>query len=154
MLDPSSLEVIVFRAKQLLEQMQKPNGGAAEKFLKLKPRDEDYEAVFTGAALASARAGYARLWAAPPPWPVKPDQTTIRIGAAYAEDFAGDDPRTRPFPGGYKGISPHLVPGRVWLVWEHVAPGATDGILFDGLVDLSDHFAWFPKPWRVVPPPP
>ena len=145
------LETIALQAKLMLEQLQKPNGPAAEKFLKLKPRDEDYDAVFVGAAIASARAGYARLWAAPPAWPVKPDQTNIRIGAAYAEDFDRDDPRTRAFPGGYQGISAHLVPGRIWLVWEHVAPGAHDGILFDGLVAFPDHFAWFPKPWRVVP---
>ena len=149
-----SIEVIVARARAMIEQLQKPNGPAAEKLLKLRPRDEDYAAVFVGAAVASARAGYAGLWAAPPAWPVKPDQTTVRIGGAYAEDFAkSDEPRTKPFPGGYVGISPHLVPGRIWMVWEHVAPGARDGISFDGLVALPDHFAWFPKPWRVVPQP-
>lgn len=147
-----SLDVIVHKAKELLVQLTKPNGEhPALRMMKLKPRDEDYAAVFSGAAADSARAGYAGLWAQIPPWPVKPEQTNLRVGAAYVEDFAKDDPRTKPFPGGYKQISHWLVPGRVWIVWEHVAPGSTDGILFDGLVALPDHFAWFPKPWRVVP---
>ena len=147
------LETIVAKARDMLLQLAKPNGSPSEKLLKLKPRDEDYDLVFATDAVAAARAGYAGLWAAPPPWPVKPDQTDLRIGAAYGSDFASDDPRTRPFPGGYKTISAHLVPDRVWLVWEFVAPGASDGILFDGLVALPDHYAWFPKPWRVVPRP-
>src|SRR5258706_2886163 len=150
MADP--LDVIVHQARLLLEQLAKPNGQPAEKLLKLKPRDDDYDAVFLPSAVIAARAGYTGLWPSPPGWPVKPDQTSLRIGAAYVEDFATDDPRTKPFPGGYKGISGHLVPGRVWLVWEYLTPGAMDGILFDGLVALPDHFAWFPKPWRVVPP--
>jgi len=97
-----------------------------------------------------ARSGYRSLWSQVPPWPVKPDQTDLRIGAAFAKDFATENARIRPFPGGYRDVARYLLPDRIWIVWEHVTPGAKDGILFDGLVAIDDHFAWFPKPWRVL----
>ena len=118
-------------------------------FAPLRPRDADYDAVFLPAATASARAGYAGLWAAPPPWPVKPTQTDIHVHAARSEDLASDP----FFPGGYKDIARFVKPGQIWMLWEHVVPGERAGMSFDGLVAFADHYAWFPKPWRVVPPP-
>src|SRR2546428_6895246 len=97
-----SLDVIVAKVRALLTEIAQANGQRAQKLLALRPREEDYAAVFAAGVAAGARAGYAGLWASPPPWPVKPEQTQLRIGAAYVEDFARDDPRTRPFPGGYK----------------------------------------------------
>ena len=136
------IEETVARARVLL---------ASTKSLEtLKPRDEDYAAVFVPEVAERARAGYQGLWSQVPPWPVRPEQTELRIGAAFAEDFATENARVRPFPGGYRDVARYLIADRVWIVWEHVAPGAKDGILFDGLVALDDHFAWFPKPWRVV----
>jgi hypothetical protein len=142
------LQLIIHRAREMLGAL----ASTTQPFAQLRPHDEDYGLVFVGDAALRARAGYAGLWQAPPPWPVRPEQTEIHVTAALAEDFARDDPRASPFPGGYKTIAAQLAPDQVWLLWEHVAPGQRDGIVFDGLVPIGDRWAWFPKPWRVVQP--
>jgi hypothetical protein len=123
----------------------------AEGFTLIRPRDEDYARVFLPAQAEAARASYVGLWATPPPWPAQPDQTELHVTAAYAEDFAANDPRAAPFPGGYRDVASTFQPGTIWLLWEVVRPGEPNGITFDGLVAVDDRFAWFPKPWRVGP---
>ncbi len=140
---------IIAEAHVVLARVADPKQG----FAILKPRDEDYDRVFVGAAAAAARAGYAGLWAGVPPWPARPDQTELHVAVAYTEDFAAGNERAAPFPGGYKTIAASLAPGVAWLLWEAVAPGERNGIVFDGLVPIDDRWAWFPKPWRVVPEP-
>jgi hypothetical protein len=39
------------------------------------------------------------------------------------------------------------------VCWELMAEDAEEGVAFDGLVWIDDHFAWFPKPWRFIPQP-
>jgi hypothetical protein len=117
---------------------------------KLKPRDEDYEAVFIGDAAAKARAGYADLWTSPPKSLARPDQTNVIAFAASAEKFATDNEYSREFPGGYRKVADKLKPGLVWVRFKYTVPGSDAGMAYDGMVFLQDHWAWFPKPWRVL----
>jgi hypothetical protein len=119
--------------------------------LALRPRHEDYAAVFAGDAAAAARAGYEGLWSNPPRWPIRPEQTALRVECALSDDFATGRAGAISFPGGYRAITRHLIPGRIWVCWEFLAPTARDGLAFDGLVEVGDRWAWFPKPWRVLP---
>jgi hypothetical protein len=48
------------------------------------------------------------------------------------------------FPGGYRRVAPHLQPDRIWLVWRYLRRGATEGMRYDGLVQLDDRWVWFP----------
>lgn len=116
----------------------------------LQPRDGDYEQVFIGPAAAAARAGYQQLWQSLPMLPLRSTHTILRVALLNATEFGQDSDAARSFPGGYRDIAAQLVPDRVWLCWEILEPGDEDGLLFDGLVYLGDHFAWFPKPWRVL----
>ncbi len=125
--------------------------GPLTRLAALQPRDTDYERLFVPAAAAGARAGYAGLWGAPPPWPAGPDQTVIHVAGAWSDALGVASAVTRAFPGGYATIATALQPGVVWMVWEVVAPGQRDGISFDGLTAIDDRFVWCPKPWRVVP---
>jgi len=34
--------------------------------------------------------------------------------------------------------------------WKYVKPGEQLGTSFDGLIYVNSHWAWFPKPWRVL----
>ena len=45
---------------------------------------------------------------------------------------------------------PLLDPHRVWARWKFVRPGEPSGMAYDGLVWVDDHWAWFPKPYRVL----
>lgn len=120
---------------------------------KLCPREADYAAVFAGEAAQRAREGYASLWKNPPKALGKAGQTQIRAFAAQADALGTDNDFSREFPGGYRAIAAQLVPENVWVVWKLLEPGGDVGMSYDGLVFLRDHWAWFPKPWRVLDTP-
>jgi hypothetical protein len=117
----------------------------------LRPQPDDFARVFIGAAAATARQGYEQLWSAPPKPLAKPEQTIVRAFATDAATLRGDNDASREFPGGYRAIAHHLQPGFSWVVFRVLAPGETQGISYDGLVRIGDRWAWFPKPWRILP---
>jgi hypothetical protein len=117
---------------------------------RLKPRDDDYSAVFAADAAERARAGYAALWQTPPATLGRRGDAIARAFGAQADALGHDNDFAREFPGGYRAIAARLMPDRVWLVWRYLAAGDEGGVRYDGLVYLGDHWAWFPKPWRVL----
>lgn len=133
-------------AELLARLPEAPDGVAV-----LRPRDEDYENVFAPAAVAGARAAYTSLWNAgvsvQAPAQASCDE---HIYVAPAGMLASDNELSRPFPGGYRTIADRLDPHRVWVCWRYVVPGDKSGINYDGLVWCDDHWAWFPKPYRVL----
>lgn len=116
----------------------------------LKPQPIDYAKVFVADAVPRAQRGYEQLWQQLPQVPFHPLHTQLRLFLAWSQDFAQGESRAAPFPGGYKDIGALLLPGLPWAAWELIETAEMDGLLFDGLVDLGDHFAWFPKPWRIL----
>ena len=58
--------------------------------------------------------------------------------------------RSWAFPGGYRSIARHLVPERIWVTWKYLTPGRSSGLAYDGLVWCDDHWAWLPRPYRVL----
>ena len=79
-----------------------------------------------------------------------PARAELDIHLAPAGLLAQVHPLSRPFPGGYRGIAALLDPHRVWAAWTVRAPGQRQGMAYDGLVWLDDHWAWLPKPYRVL----
>lgn len=120
---------------------------------KLKPRDEDYAAVFVGDSARLARDGYAQLWKNPPKALGKANQTRVKAFAAQADAFLDDNEFSREFPGGYRGVATQLQPDKIWVTWKLFEAGGELGMSYDGLVYLRDRWAWFPKPWRVLSDP-
>ncbi|HNN90711.1 MAG TPA: hypothetical protein PKI03_00515 [Pseudomonadota bacterium] len=122
----------------------------------LRPEPDDYARVFLPKCAEAARAGYSVLWENLPAWPVRDDQVRLQIAVARSEDFLERNERAQHFPGGYISIGPQLQPGQIWVCWEFIALSRDAGVAFDGLVLLGTRWAWFPKPWRVLPttPPP
>jgi hypothetical protein len=119
----------------------------------LRPRDGDYALAFTGEAVAAAHAHYAEEWPrqlAAPAGPSVDPHWRIEAHLAPAGLLAADNALSRPFPGGYRQIAPWLDPRRIWVCWRYLPPGAGAGIAMNGLVWLDDHWAWFPKPFRVA----
>lgn len=119
--------------------------------LALKPDDADYARVFRGAAAEQARAGYASVWA--DAWlRIEPrrEQVEVVVHVALAEELGVDPGALEAFPGGYRDVAPHLMPGLFWAAWEFREPGQPCGLQHNGLVLIDNRFAWFPKPWRVI----
>jgi hypothetical protein len=144
--------VELLRIKREAEQMLSALAvGPGEDILRtLRPRDEDYARVFTPEAAERARVGYTAMWNAPPRSLGKPGQTEVRAVACDAESLRTDNELSRGFPGGYQRIAGYLNPELVWVAFKVVVPGQSLGMAHDGLVYLGDHWAWFPKPWRVL----
>jgi hypothetical protein len=150
-----SAPIVVTRATAFLQQFVDPARQAERAALvaSLRPTPEDYAALFVPDAAEKARAGYeAALWSHPPPWPIRPEQTLVVVRAAVtAEALIAGEPDASMLPGGYRHIASSLRPGSLWLAWEFLAPGASAGLYFDGLVPRDhDRFVWLPKPWRIL----
>jgi len=144
----AGLEGIKARAQALLARFADPAAqGSADE---LRPDPSDYAAVFLPAAVDAARAAYQVAWLQSPRPTAQPGQTEVRVFAAPASFLADDNELSRRFPGGYRRIAHLLEPTRIWLSWKFVAPGASSGMAYDGLVWLDGRFAWFPKPWRAL----
>jgi len=138
-------------ARALLQEFVKPGANVAELSKKLAPTKADYAAVFEGDAAAKAEAAYAPAWAGGQMVIAgKPDQTALLIFGSTTDELKAGTGNAKNFPGGYKTAAPQMKSGLTIYAFKFVAPGATLGMAFDGLVWVNGHFAIFPKPWRFL----
>ena len=116
----------------------------------LRPRDSDYEQIFSAEAIAPARHYYQSLWQQGfrLQYPSKAHRIDTYI--CPAGFFAQDTSLSRGFPTGYHAIAKWLIPERVWVAWRYLKPGTEAGINYDGLVFVDDHWVWLPKPYRAL----
>jgi hypothetical protein len=155
-----ALETVQREARILLARFLDPALAATRMDMvrALRPELDDYARVFIPEVAEAARVGYSVLWENLPPWPVRDDQVRLQVAAARSEDFLENNERAQHFPGGYLSVARQLVPRQIWVCWEFIAPTREAGVAFDGLVPFGTRWAWFPKPWKVLPtaptPPP
>ena len=116
----------------------------------LRPRPEDYARAFLPPYVEAARVAFEAIWAEPPRVSPALPGSELKLNFAPAGMLAHDNALSWNFPGGYRSIAHLLDPHRVWVAWKLIAPGKTAGMAYDGLVWLDDHWAWFPKPYRVL----
>ncbi|MEJ8850982.1 Imm49 family immunity protein [Variovorax rhizosphaerae] len=139
-------EAIKTQVQPLLEALaHDPNGAVLQT---LRPRPADAALAFTPTHAAAFSEAAERMWAAGPRLPAATPGSRVVCHVAPAGMLADDNELSRHFPGGYRALAADLQPQRVWVAWKVIAPGATDGMAYDGLVWLDDHWAWFPKPFR------
>jgi hypothetical protein len=145
----ASTALIAAQVRPLLEALNRDATGAT--VAQLRPRPGDYDAVFRPEAVAAAREAYDAMWASRPP-AVRRASSRSRIDChvAPAGMLGDDNVLSRPFPTGYRALAEQLDPHRVWVAWKVVEPGHDAGMAYDGLVWVDDHWAWFPKPYRVL----
>jgi hypothetical protein len=124
-----------------------PTGAALRE---LRPRPEDYAKAFIWEMERPAQERYEKLWGAGIGFRRPVGRTQIEIHLAPAGALIDDNAMSRPFPGGYRSVAPLLTPARVWAAWQYRSPGSPTGISYDGLVWCDDHWAFFPKPYRVL----
>ena len=116
----------------------------------LRPHKDDYARAFVAQIADAARVAYEALWSKPPRVDSTPTGSKLKLSIAPAGMLLEDNELSRGFPGGYRTIAPLLNPHRVWVAWKLIPPGKDAGMSYDGLVWLDDHWAWFPKPYRVL----
>lgn len=112
----------------------------------LRPKPDDYARVFVAHVVPIARAAYETMWLAPELPVIADASATLDVSVAYASDLD----QSPAFPGGYSTIARLLQPDIAWACWRCVRPGEVRGTIFDGLVRVTDRWAWFPKPYRVL----
>lgn len=116
----------------------------------LRPRPEDYARAFLPQYAEAARTAFEAIWADSPRISPALSGSELKLNMAPAGMLADDNALSWNFPGGYRSVAHMLDPHRVWVAWKLIAPGKTAGMAYDGLVWLDDHWAWFPKPYRVL----
>ncbi len=142
-------KVIQEGVEPMLKQLVMPEG--RELVGHLRPRTGDYEKVFSSATADTARKAYESFWSRPVELErSSSQQTDVLIFTAPAGMLRGPNDLSRNFPAGYQTIATELKPERVWIAWKYVKPGETSGMAYDGLVWIDDHWAWFPRPYRVL----
>ena len=138
-------------AKQLLSEIRtSEDPGAMTRAL--KPTTADFKAVYTDDVAGQMERGFEKLWADPKAViATKQDHTDVILSKISSDDLAKWTPQAvMEFPGGYKRVGPKLKPGLTVYRWKYVKPGEQIGTSFDGLIYVNSHWAWFPKPWRVL----
>lgn len=147
----AAIQVLKVQLAPLLQSLSHDRGGKL--LATLRPRPDDYARAFTGQAAAFARQAYEAAWEREPPR-IRNSLSggRLQVDLAPAGMLASDNLLSRAFPGGYRDISHLLDPHRVWVRWKYLAPGDSAGMAYDGLVWLDDHWAWLPKPYRMLAP--
>ncbi len=135
----------------VLESIALDQDGSAVRAL--LPRDGDYALAFNAELAEAAAAHYAEWWAEQfkggLPGALEPG-SRIELHLSPAGMLGSENPLSRPFPNGYRQIAQWLDPRRIWVCWKFIPPGESSGIAMNGLVWLDDHWAWFPKPYRLA----
>jgi hypothetical protein len=145
----ASAGAIELAVRPLLEALARDDSG--EIVARLRPRPDDYEKAFRADAVDVARAHYQALrYDASELRRSAPEPSQLRVFVAPAGMLGEDNELSRHFPGGYRNAAPWLDPHRVWVCWKYLRAGASSGVSFDGLVWCDDHWAWFPRPYRVL----
>ena len=138
-------------AKEVLSAFAKPGADHAALTAALRPKPEDYEAVFVGDAAQKVKSALEPVWESGKPV-LKPeaDQTQVVVAGITPGELAKADADTGLCPKGYKDIADKLNAKVVVYCGRFVKPGDKLGMLVDGLVNVNGHWAIFPKAFRAL----
>jgi hypothetical protein len=117
----------------------------------LRPQPGDAAKVFLPELSTAIEAALDRVWDKGITIRPAGGQTEVSAMAGLPEDFAEKANHTRGFAQAYTPLAAYLQPGRIWISWTFHAPGEEKGRRYDALVWIDDHWAFFPKPWRLLP---
>lgn len=139
------------QAKEMLAAWTKAGADHAALTTGLRPKPDDYAAVFVGDAAQKMKAGLDPLWdGGKLTLKPKPSQTEIDVvGAGQGELVKGEGAATG-CPPAYKTVADKIKPNTVVYCFRWKEPGEKGGLHVDGLVWVNDHWALFPKPWRFL----
>lgn len=145
----------ISEAKEVLSAFARPGADTAALTAALRPKPEDYEAVFDAETAKQMKTGFDPLWDEHK-LSLKPtaEQTEVGVERVTPEDLKKGDEKSAACPPGYKDIADKLKEGTVVYCFSFTRPGTKppvrSGLFGDGLVYVKDHWALFPKPWRFA----
>lgn len=116
----------------------------------LQPRPGDYARAFRPDVAERAKQAYEAMWSTWPRSSRASLESRLVCHIAPAGMLDHENALSRHFPGGYRAIAQLLQPQRAWVAWKLIEPGQSSGMAYDGLVWLDDHWAWFPRPYRML----
>ncbi|MEJ2307778.1 MAG: Imm49 family immunity protein [Gammaproteobacteria bacterium] len=116
----------------------------------LAPQADDYAKVFDGELVEIAKQHYAEWWKKQDLHIAIDENTRIDAHMAPAGMLGDENALSYYFPKGYRTIAPYLNPHRVWVCWKYHPEGESAGYSLNGLVWVEDHWAWFPKPYKLA----
>lgn len=140
-------------AKAYLAKFLSPDADRAALTAALRASESDYLAVFNDPDFARKLKTMhdQMLWDSPnaiigP----KEGQTELLAWAATGKQLREGTGDADEFPGGYKQVADKFNDDVTIVRWKFVAPGESTGMAFDGLVKISGHWRFMPKPWRAA----
>jgi hypothetical protein len=138
-------------ARELLVAMTKPGADHVALTNALRPKADDYSAVFVGDAAQKMKTFIDPLWdknalVLKP----APDQTDVQFFRATPAQLAKGEGDAQACPPAYKDIADKIKPDVVVYCFRFAKPGEKGGLHADGLVWVKDHWALFPKPFRAL----
>lgn len=139
------------QATDLLKAFTKPGADHAALTSALRPKADDYAAVFVGDAAQKMKSAMDPLWEGGKlTLKPSPEQTEVVSVAAPQSELVKGEGNAAHCPGGYKGIADKIQPKTVVFCARFVKPGEKLGLAIDGLVWVNGHWALFPKPFRAL----
>jgi hypothetical protein len=138
-------------AKETLSAFTKPGADYAALSTALRPKSEDYDAVFVGDAAQKVRATLDPIWDGGKAV-LKPlaDQTEI-VGAGVTPDQLGKgEGDASACPDGYKDVADKINPKMVVYCARFVKPGEKGGLRINGLVYVNGHWALFQNSFKAL----
>lgn len=148
----ATLAAAAAAARPLAEQLSELLSDPAAFVAAVRPRPGDAGRAFSSEVATAMEARSTSAWelTTPQMQPLQ-GQSGVIIDVCPSGGFAGGLPAASAFAETWQAMDRWLLPGRWWATWCYHAPGHRDGRRYDGLVWLDDHWAWFPKPWRMLP---
>ena len=140
-------------AQALLNTLLNPKGDHRKLSLALKPRHEDYVAVFDANAAPAAESTYEKIWAAgrvvirP-----KPGQLACSFWSATTQELRDGAKPSQDFPEEFRAIAGRIKPQVRWYRFKFTKEGEARGLTYDGLTHVNGRWVIFPQPWKVIRP--
>jgi hypothetical protein len=137
-------------ARAMLEQFSKPGANIQGLTEALRPTPDDVAAVFDPTVVSKVQSYYATLWTKDATVTLKPDQTDLKLFHATTDELLSGAPPSQKFPLGWRNAAKLVKKGLTFYSWKWAAPGDEKAPLYDGLVSVNGHWAYFPKIWNTV----
>ena len=138
-------------AEKILAEFVAAGADSAGLSNKLRPKPEDYAAVFAGDAADKLKANLEPMWDSGR-LVLKPDPAANQVevrGATLAEIKKGEGNATY-CPDDYRVVADKIKDDVMVYCYTFKKPGEQSGLHGDGLVYVKDHWALFPKAYRYL----
>ena len=137
-------------ARQMLAGFLAPNADLAELTWAMVASPEDIRAVYKEPLASRMIQTYGEKLTRGIKIGPKPGQSELLTWWSTTDDLVRGSEILDYFPGGYARVLDYMNPGFPVVRFKFVEPGADIGMAFDGLFWVNDHWAWMPKPWRML----